>query len=69
MDSGNEIYEGDLDEKVETNNQQFTPFFVIEEEDEPFNKWLIIGILGVVAFLAIAGYYFFIQRPGYYDDE
>jgi len=69
VDSGNEIYEGDLDEKVETNNQQFTPFFVIEEEDEPFNKWLIIGILGVVAFLAIAGYYFFIQRPGYYDDE
>ena len=69
VDSGSEVYEGALDEKVETNNQQFTPFFVTEKTDEGTSKWLIIGILGVVAFLGIAGYYFLMYRPGLYDDE
>ena len=69
VDSVNEIFEGALDEKVETNNQQITPFFVTETEDDGTNVLLIAGILGVVAFLGIAGYYFFVQRPGFYDDE
>ncbi len=68
VDSGSNIYEGPIDEKVETSNQEYYQFFVKEEKDPGTNWKLIIGILVVLAIVAFAGYYFLGRGP-YMDDE